>query len=97
VNNVGVISEHPLYLSELRESDIWQTVNVNIGATTMMTRIVLPTMLRRRCGAIVNISSMAGVRPVPLLSVYSGSKVIINTFPLGHSNFASESKILDGQ
>ena len=40
-----------------------------------MTRIVLPGMIEKGRGAVVNISSIAGVRPSPLLTQYSASKV----------------------
>jgi len=40
-----------------------------------MTRIVLPQMLERKKGAIINISSLSGAIPTPLLTVYSGTKV----------------------
>ena len=41
-----------------------------------MTRIVLPQMLERKKGAIINISSLSGAIPSPLLAVYSGTKVL---------------------
>lgn len=44
-----------------------------------MTRIVLPQMLERKKGAIINISSLSGAIPTPLLTVYSGTKVITVT------------------
>ena len=40
-----------------------------------MTKIVLPQMVERRCGAIVNISAGAAIHPNPQLSVYTASKV----------------------
>jgi len=40
-----------------------------------MTKIVLPQMRERNKGAIINISSLSGVLPTPLLSVYSCCKV----------------------
>ena len=42
-----------------------------------MTHIVLPGMVNRRRGAIVNLSSGAGRRPVPLISAYSACKVYV--------------------
>jgi len=40
-----------------------------------MTRIILRQMLERKKGAIINISSLSGVVPAPLLTVYSCTKV----------------------
>lgn len=75
VNNVGVLHGTPLYYSEMSENDIWDMINVNIGAMSMMTRIVLPSMLRRQRGAIVNLSSLSAMKPIPLLGMYAATKV----------------------
>ena len=40
-----------------------------------MTSIVLPGMLERKRGTIINISSAAGLRPMPFFTTYSASKV----------------------
>jgi short-subunit dehydrogenase len=40
-----------------------------------MTKIVLGGMVKKGKGVIINISSLSGVREVPLLSVYSATKV----------------------
>ncbi len=45
-----------------------------------MTRAVLPLMLERKCGAIINVSSASGTHPAPLLAVYSATKAFINQF-----------------
>jgi len=67
-------------MTEAKESYLWDEMNINIAAVTMLTRIVLPGMLRRHRGAIVNISSIAGgIKPLPLLAVYSASKVRTET------------------
>ena len=41
-----------------------------------MTEIVLPNMAAKGRGFVINIGSSAGIRPVPLLSLYSGTKVV---------------------
>lgn len=48
-----------------------------------MTRLVLPQMLERKKGAILNISSASGMYPVPLLTVYSASKAFVDFFSRG--------------
>ncbi|KAK3924867.1 Inactive hydroxysteroid dehydrogenase-like protein 1 [Frankliniella fusca] len=78
VNNVGVLHGTPLYFSELSESDVWDMINVNVGAMTMMTRIVLPSMLRRQRGMIVNLSSISCLKPVPLMGVYAATKAYVD-------------------
>ncbi|KAK3102133.1 hypothetical protein FSP39_009066 [Pinctada imbricata] len=61
VNNVGMSFEYPSFFLELPDRD-------------NMTSIVLPGMVERRKGAILNIASEAGCMPTPLLSVYSACK-----------------------
>ncbi len=45
-----------------------------------MTQAVLPQMRERRAGVIVNVSSSVTLQPLPLLSVYTGSKAAVNAF-----------------
>lgn len=45
-----------------------------------MCKIVMPGMVERKRGAIVNMSSLAAEIPNPLLSVYSGSKAFVEKF-----------------
>ncbi|CAF99944.1 unnamed protein product [Tetraodon nigroviridis] len=48
-----------------------------------MTHLVLPQMVERKRGAILNISSASGMYPVPLLTVYSASKAFVDFFSRG--------------
>uniref|UniRef100_A0A6I8QRP8 3-ketoacyl-CoA reductase n=1 Tax=Xenopus tropicalis TaxID=8364 RepID=A0A6I8QRP8_XENTR len=68
VNNVGVSYEHPEYFLEIPDLE-------NVSTNHTMTRLVLPGMLGRGRGVILNISSASGMYPVPLLTVYSATKV----------------------
>jgi 17beta-estradiol 17-dehydrogenase / very-long-chain 3-oxoacyl-CoA reductase len=77
VNNVGVMLPHPIFMEEISEQLIWNNILVNVGATTMMTSLVLPGMKQRKRGIIINLSSVLGVAPGPFLSVYSATKVCI--------------------
>jgi short-subunit dehydrogenase len=80
VNNVGVMYEMPMELCELSPDVIWQHVNINMGSLTMMCWLVLPQMLQRRRGAIVNLSSSSSVGPLPYMNIYSASKVSSTLF-----------------
>ena len=64
--------------SQQPEQKIWDMINVNIGAATLMCHIVLDGMEKRGRGAIVNISSIAGQQPLPMIDVYSATKVYVN-------------------
>jgi 3-oxoacyl-[acyl-carrier protein] reductase len=57
------------------EPAIWeQMVRVNLFGTYYITRAVLPQMIARKQGDIVNVSSTAGLNGSPLTSAYSASK-----------------------
>uniref|UniRef100_A0A8D0CSC1 Hydroxysteroid (20-beta) dehydrogenase 2 n=1 Tax=Sander lucioperca TaxID=283035 RepID=A0A8D0CSC1_SANLU len=83
VNNVGMAySDHFAYFLEIPDAEqkITQVVNCNMLSVPQMTRLVLPGMVERGTGLIINISSEAGVRPQPLLSLYSATKIFVTYF-----------------
>ncbi|XP_054856514.1 inactive hydroxysteroid dehydrogenase-like protein 1 isoform X2 [Eublepharis macularius] len=80
VNNVGLFYTHPDYFTNLTEDKIWELINVNIGAANMMVHMVLPEMVQRKKGAIVNVSSMSCCQPTPLMTAYSASKAYLDHF-----------------
>ncbi|CAH0754822.1 unnamed protein product [Bemisia tabaci] len=80
VNNVGKQYAYPTYLGEVPEQDLWDIVNINVGAATAMTRMLVPQMKERRQGAIVNVSSSSEMQPLPLMTVYAASKVFLKSF-----------------
>ncbi|XP_011500320.1 PREDICTED: inactive hydroxysteroid dehydrogenase-like protein 1 [Ceratosolen solmsi marchali] len=80
VNNVGKQYEYPMYLGEVPENELWDIINVNVGATTLMTRLVINGMKNRGKGAVVNISSGSELQPLPLMTVYAATKVYVGSF-----------------
>ncbi|KAI2800731.1 hypothetical protein BLOT_012303 [Blomia tropicalis] len=80
VNNAGVMYDSPNRFLDQPESKIWQHVRVNMLAVIMMTRIVLPSMVKRRKGLIVMMGSQAAYQPLPLMGLYSASKVFVEWF-----------------
>lgn len=55
--------------------EVWENqVRVNLFGTYYVTRAVLPQMIERQTGDIVNISSSAGLKGAPVTSAYSASK-----------------------
>jgi 5-hydroxydodecatetraenal polyketide synthase CpkA len=73
VNNAAVLGPTGLTW-ELDEAAWWQTMETNLRGTMRCCRAVLPTMIARGGGRIVNIASNAGRTRWPLLSAYSVSK-----------------------
>ncbi|CEG42456.1 non ribosomal peptide synthase [Plasmopara halstedii] len=75
VNNAGVM---PFELLKNVNQDSWErTIDVNCKGTLNGVAAVLPKMLARKSGHIVNISSDAGRKVFPGLGVYSASKMFI--------------------
>ncbi|XP_061658870.1 hydroxysteroid (20-beta) dehydrogenase 2 isoform X2 [Syngnathoides biaculeatus] len=62
------------------EQKITEVLNCNTLSVAQTTRLVLPGMLDRRSGLIVNISSQAGIHPQPLLALYSATKAFVTYF-----------------
>ena len=72
VNNAGV-EFGKSFLDQTRE-ELEQTTVINLLAVMELTRVVLPGMVERRRGHVVNIASIAGKVAVPLLASYAASK-----------------------
>lgn len=76
VNNAGISYPYAQYLHEVDEGLIGDLIRVNVEAVTRVTRAVLPGMVERRRGAVVNVGSgVAAVLPSePLYAVYTATK-----------------------
>jgi meso-butanediol dehydrogenase / (S,S)-butanediol dehydrogenase / diacetyl reductase len=72
VNNAGVGGSRPLVELSTEELDL--ILSVNLRAVILLTRELLPGMLERGDGVVINISSQAGKRGFPDISHYSASK-----------------------
>ncbi len=78
VNNAG-FGVHGPFASTDVEPNI-QLVQVQITAALKLTRAVLPSMIARRSGRILNVASVYSFSPVPLQSVYSACKSFLFSF-----------------
>ena len=75
VNNAG-ISKFGKFL-DLSPEDWTNIVDVNVKGVYYTTRAVLPEMIERQTGDIINISSTAGQKGAPITSAYSASKAAV--------------------
>ncbi|MCX2740279.1 SDR family oxidoreductase [Pontibacter anaerobius] len=71
-NNAGIVVGKPFV--EHTYQDIKRTLDVNILGVMAVTQALLPGMIARGSGHIVNIASAAGLLPNPRMSVYAASK-----------------------
>ncbi|XP_068205983.1 inactive hydroxysteroid dehydrogenase-like protein 1 isoform X2 [Palaemon carinicauda] len=80
VNNVGVMLPSPMDFRYVADREVWSHVNVNVASVPAMTKLVLPSMISRGKGAIVNIASIAASGPIPLMGIYAASKTFVDFF-----------------
>ena len=83
VNNVGISYPFPQWFNELSEDEVQSIMTINIDSVVWMTRAVLPQMLQRKKGAVVNMSSASARPPSPLLAVYASTKGFVENFTKG--------------
>ena len=73
INNAGAAGPYGA-LWEVDPGDWWQAIEANLRGTVTCTQLVLPSMIARRHGRIVNITSQAGAYRWPLVSAYAVAK-----------------------
>ena len=78
VNNAGV--EFTSAYHDLTEEKILEILSVNLESALILTRLVLPDMLRRKSGHIVHMSSLAGRTGPAYQEVYSATKAGLIAF-----------------
>ena len=78
INNAGV-GDLGLFAS-IDPTRLSQILNVNIVALTTLTDRLLPGMIARKRGAILNVSSSAGFLPLAGFAVYAASKAYVTNF-----------------
>ncbi len=78
VNNAGFGVGGEFLKTDLnRELDL---VNLQLAATLKLTKAVLPQMVARKKGRILNVASVYSFAPVPFQAVYSACKAFLMTF-----------------
>ena len=78
INNAGLGDYGAVATSDIERDD--RIIQVNVAALTFLTRQLLPGMIERRRGAILNVSSSAGFLPIPGMGIYSATKAYVNSF-----------------
>lgn len=81
VNNAGLaLGLEPAHQAYL---DDWnQMIDTNVKGLVHMTRAILPGMVERKQGHVINLGSVAGTYPYPGGNVYGGTKAFVHQFSL---------------
>lgn len=82
INNVGMCYPYPEYFADLPGGRKFcqDLINCNISSVAQMTHIVLPGMVERKGGVVVNVGSFSAIIDVPYLSLYGSSKAFVDKF-----------------
>jgi short-subunit dehydrogenase len=87
VNNAGFGVYGPFATTPA--ADEARMLQVNVVALTMLTKRLLPGMVARRHGRVLNVASTAAFQPGPLMAVYYASKAYVLSFSEALSNETS--------
>lgn len=80
VNNVGRSHAMPVDFIDLDAEEMEGILKVNINANLRVTKSVLPTLLKRKNGLIINVGSFSGSTPCAMLQTYSASKQFLSSW-----------------
>jgi short-subunit dehydrogenase len=78
VNNAG--AGWAGVFTDMPPGEIGELVGVNLAAPMQLTRLILPSMIERRRGHVVFVSSIAGITGVGREAVYAATKAGLTTF-----------------
>lgn len=78
VNNAGYGVAGPFAETDVNAE--LQMIQVNVVALTHLTKLLLPGMLARKHGRILNVASTAAFQPGPLMAVYYATKAYVLSF-----------------
>ena len=78
VNNAGFGTFGPF--AETDPASTMNLLNLNMGALTELTALLLPSMVERGSGRIMNVASLAAYPPGPLMATYYASKAYVLHF-----------------
>ena len=81
INNAGFGDAGPFESSDWRKVE--RMLQVNVVALTALCHRLIPLLRHHRPGAILNVSSIASLMPVPNLAVYAATKAYVSSFSEG--------------
>jgi short-subunit dehydrogenase len=93
VNNAGTWLAGAI--CDSRPEDLEAALSTNVVAAHRLTRAVLPGMLERGIGAILNVGSLAGMAPAPGFALYAASKAFLHDMTIALREELRDTGIVD--
>lgn len=93
INNAGIMALGGMF-DDLENSSLEQNLNVNVYGVINLTNAVIHLLKESSNGAIVNISSLAGLGNMPMIGTYSVTKAAVHSITQGMRAELSDSNIL---
>jgi uncharacterized protein len=81
INNAGY-SGYNKHFAELDPTEYEKMVKVHELVPMKLISLVVPGMIKRKSGTIINVSSIAGIMPMPSISVYCATKAFLKSYSL---------------
>lgn len=78
INNAGIGTDGPFW--ERHTDEQLAQIEINVLALTALTHMVLPGMIERDHGAVLNVASTAAFQPMPRQAVYAATKAYVLSF-----------------
>lgn len=83
VNNAGFGAYAPVHLMD--PATLVEMMQVNVTAVVLLTRLVLPGMIARGRGMVLNVASVGAFQPGPTMAAYYASRAFVASFSLALS------------
>jgi len=78
VNNAGFATHGPFAETLLNEEQ--EEIQLNVTTLTLLTKLLLPPMVQKKQGKILNMASVAAFQPGPFMAVYYATKAYVLSF-----------------
>ncbi|KAJ1025209.1 hypothetical protein NDA16_002713 [Ustilago loliicola] len=78
VNNVGKSHNMPVNFAETAEDEMEDIIEINVLSILRVSRMIIPGMVQRKRGLVLNLGSFAGQVTTPMLATYAGSKAFLS-------------------
>lgn len=76
VNNAGSAKKLPLLEAGMNDWD--KMMQINIRSVFLLTKLIVPQMIDRKAGKVINISSLGAFYGTPGMGIYAASKAALN-------------------